>query len=550
MKKLFISLICILVMTSLAFAEETVPSRIKAVTLFPGQALIQRDAFVRINKGLQEFLVEVEAFRIDRDSVSAKVFGAGEIFSVQFKEIHVKESPREDIKILEQKREKLKRIKRTLTDEKNVLSKKELFLRSLITFSQTQVPQDVKTSFPKIEDLENTLTFLTSQMQAINTQNQNLDSKIENTDKEIKVLERELNSLRGPAKKTKKFIAVLFKSTKEQKIKIEATYVTRRTQWAPLYKVSVPLTLREVDLAMFSKIQQRTGENWKNVALTISNVIPLQGSALPSPNTWTLDVQRYRAKKSKTFGRAAMDKAAPTMSVQESKEETDFEQIPEEEATFAYARREELPLSFEYKIPQMLDIESRNKETILPLFGRKLQGEFFYYAVPGKSHLTFLVYQARADKELLSGSLNVYFGGRFIGKTFLSEKKPGEAFHLNLGADREVKVKREKIKDKIKETFFGQLERNTIIREMAFKMKLENLKDKPVKLKVLDTIPVSRTDKVKVKDVTINPAPSEKNYQDREGVLLWEYQLKPEEKKEITIEFVVTYPKNLPVQGL
>ena len=541
---------CILVMTSLALAEEAVPSRIKNVTLFSGQALIQREAFVRINKGLQEFFVEVEAFRIDRDSVSAKVFGAGEIFSVQFKEIHVKESPREDIKILEQEREKLKRIKRTLTDEKDVLDKKELFLRSLITFSQTQVPRDVKTSFPKIEDLEKTLTFLSSQLQAINTQKQNLDSKTENIDKEIKVLERKLNSLRGPAKKTKKIIAVLFKSMKEQKIKIEATYVTRRAQWTPLYKVSVPLALREVDLAMFSKIQQRTGENWKNVALTISNVIPLQGTALPSPNTWMLDVQRYRAKKSKTLGRAAMDKAAPTMSVQESKEEADFEQVPEEEATFAYARRKELPLSFEYKIPQILDIESRNKETILPLFGRKLQGEFFYYAVPGKSHLTFLVCQARADKELLSGPLNVYFGGRFIGKTFLSEKKPGEAFHLNLGADREVKVKREKIKDKIKETFFGQLERNTIVREMAFKMTLENLKDKPVKLKVLDTIPVSRTDKVKVKDVTINPVPSEKNYQDREGVLLWEYQLKPEEKKEITIEFVVTYPKNLPVQGL
>jgi uncharacterized protein (TIGR02231 family) len=164
--------------------------------------------------------------------------------------------------------------------------------------------------------------------------------------------------------------------------------------------------------------------------------------------------------------------------------------------------------------------------------------------------LTFLVCQASADKELLSGPLNVYFGGRFIGKTFLSEKKPGEDFNLNLGADRDVKVKRDKIKDKVKETFFGQLERNTVVREMAFKMTLENLKDKPVKLKVLDTIPVSRTDKVNVKDISINPAPSEKNYQDREGVMLWECQLKPGEKKEITIEFVITYPKDLPVQGL
>jgi uncharacterized protein (TIGR02231 family) len=550
MKRLFISAICVIITTSLAFAEDIVPSRIKEVTLFSRQALIQREAFATINKGLQELLLEVEAFRIDKDSLSAKIFGSGEIFSVQFKEIHVKESPREDIKILEQKIEKLKQTRRTLTDKKDVLNKKELFLNSLITFSHTQGSRDFKTSYPSIEDMEKILKFLASQLYTINTQKQDLDSKIENIDKEIKVLERELISLQEPVKKTKKFIAVLFKSAREQKIKIEATYITRRAQWAPLYKASIPLTLHEVDLAMFSKIQQKTGENWKNVALTISNVIPLQGVNLPSPDTWILDIQRPQARRLKSFGRVAMEKAAPAVSVQETNDKADFDQIQEEEATFAYARKEELPLSFEYKIPQMLDVESRNKETILPLFGRKLEGEFFYYAIPGKSPLTFLVCQAKADKELLSGPLQVYFGGRFTGKTFLQEKKPGENFNLNLGADREVKIKREKIKDKVKETFFGQLDRDTVVRELSFKITMENLKDKPVKLKVLDTIPVSRTDKVKVKDISIKPEPAEKNYQDREGVLLWEYQLQSKEKKEITIEFVVTHPKNQPVQGL
>lgn len=56
--------------------------------------------------------------------------------------------------------------------------------------------------------------------------------------------------------------------------------------------------------------------------------------------------------------------------------------IPEQEAAFTMAQKKELPLSFEYKIPRMLNIESRDKETILPLFTKKLQGSFFYYAVP------------------------------------------------------------------------------------------------------------------------------------------------------------------------
>lgn len=48
----------------------------------------------------------------------------------------------------------------------------------------------------------------------------------------------------------------------------------------------------------------------------------------------------------------------------------------------------------------------------------------------------------------------------------------------------------------------------------------------------------------------ISPEPAEKNYQDKEGVLLWEFDLKPRAKQEINMEFMVTYPKDAPVFGL
>jgi len=85
---------------------------------------------------------------------------------------------------------------------------------------------------------------------------------------------------------------------------------------------------------------------------------------------------------------------------------------------------------------------------------------------------------------------------------------------------------------------------------MAFKITLENIKDKPIKIKVLDSIPVSRTDRIEVKDLKITPEPAEKNYQDKEGVCLWEFELESNEKRDISIEFVVTYPKDTPLFGL
>ncbi len=538
MKKLSVFTLVFLLGAPLSFAQETVPSQIKEVTLFSNQALVKREAKVKIHKGLNELFLELQAFRVDGDSVSARVFGGGEIFSVQFKEIYLKESPQENIKALEQRIKELKKLRRILLDEKSVFNKKEKFLSSIIDFSQTQVPQDIKTSFPKIEDLEKTLAFLSDNFQIINGKKQSLDSRIEEINEEIRVLERELASLKRPRQKTKKVIEVLFNSKKEQVVKIQASYLVYDAFWQPFYKVDVPLNLEEVDLTMFSKIKQKTGEDWKNISLSLSNVIPLKGVGLPLPRSWILDVERPRKKAARAYLRKQAVEAP--MEVAADKEE----------AKFLYAQKKELPLSFEYQMPQALNIQSKDKETLLPLFSKTLKGEFFYLAVPKIKPLTFLVCSASADKELLNGPLNVYFSGRFIGKTFLSEKRAGEEFNMSLGADREVKVKREKIKDKIKETFFGKIERKTVIREMAFKITLENIKERPIRIKVVDSIPVSRTDKIEVKDLEITPAPVEKDYQDKEGVLLWEFQLKPGDKQEINMGFVVTYPKGEPVFGL
>jgi uncharacterized protein (TIGR02231 family) len=529
-----------------AFAEKTVPSQIKEVTLFSGQAMVKREAFTTVQKGLNELFLEIEAFRIDKDSITAKIFGAGEIFSVQFKKIPIKESPRENIKVLELKINKLRKAKRDLADKKEILKKKESFLASLIDFSKIQIPQEIKTSFPNMEDLTETLIFLSSNFQKINDEKQSLDVSIEEIEKEIQVLKEELNALRRPVKKVKKVIEILFNAEKEQKIRIIADYLTKNANWGPLYKVSVPTTLSEIDLTMFSKILQKTGEDWNHVALSISNVIPLSGVRLPYLSSWLLDVPRPSAKVMGKARSLATEEAAQAIDMVKDK---GYSGIPKQEATFATAVKRELPLSFEYRIPQPIDIESRDKETILPLFTKKMQGDTYYYAVPKRSHLTFLVCKTKADKELLSGPLNVYFGGRYIGKTHLSEKKAGEEFHLSLGADREVMVKREKVKDKVKETYFGKIQRGTIVRELAYKIMVENMKDRSILLKVVDNIPVSRTDKIEVKELTMKPEPTQKNYRDKEGVMLWEYRLDPDQQQEINIEFVVAYPKDLLPRG-
>jgi len=104
-----------------AHAGQVVPSQIREVTLFSGQALVKREAVVSVQKGLNELLIKIEAFRIDRDSVTAKVFGAGEILSVQFKEIPLQEEAQQKVKDLIHKIEELRRAKGQISDQRKVL---------------------------------------------------------------------------------------------------------------------------------------------------------------------------------------------------------------------------------------------------------------------------------------------------------------------------------------------------------------------------------------------------------------------------------------------
>ncbi len=532
----------ILLSTSVAWTQSvyTVESQIKQVTVFSNQALIERQAAVSVKKGFTDIRIPVKTFAIDPDSITARVFGKGEVHSVQYKQIPVAEQPQENIRVLEAKLDRLKASRRELQDQQQVLKKQEAFLNAFIDFSQSQVPKDLATRLPKPEELGQTLSFLAAGYQKVFEQLRELEPKLQALEKQIRVVERELAARRGPDRQSLRVIDIQFLSAAEQRVRVETGYITRSAGWQPLYKVAVPASLSDMNITLFSRITQKSGEDWQQVKLAVSNVSPLRGVRLPSLSSWLLDVPRPDGFQPRSK-RAALEKSAPLAD--EVASLPTLEQ--DAEANIAQAEKTKLPLSFEYSLPRKIDIESRDKESLLPLFSKKLKGDFYHYCVPQRSPLTFLVADAKADRELLSGLLNVYFAGQYVGKTFLQEKKPGEPFTLNLGADREVSVKREKTLDKVQETFLGRFERDTVVRQLAYKIRIENRKDQAVKLQILDRVPVSKTDRIEVKDVRFTPAPGRQNYLDRQGVMRWDLWLKPGDKKEIVIAFTVTYPKEL-----
>jgi len=109
-----------------------------------------------------------------------------------------------------------------------------------------------------------------------------------------------------------------------------------------------------------------------------------------------------------------------------------------------------------------------------------------------------------------------------------------------------VRVKREKTRDKKTETaFFGRVERDSIIRELSYRIVAENRKSRDINLQVSDRIPVSQTDRIEVKDISFSPSPDSRDADGRAGVMRWDMLLEPNQTSEFTIDFTVTYPRDM-----
>ena len=532
-------------------------NRITETVVFTDQAYLKRRVQARAKKGLNQYLIEVQAFALDADSAQAAVFGEGEILSVQYREVPVKEAPQKDVRKLESKKEQLERQRQVLRKEKEVQDKQGRFLDSIVGFAETDLPKKMKTDFPAQENLAGMLEFLGENYQKLAEKHTDLKHRIQELDKEISLIDRQLKNSRRPQGKARKGIEVVFESLKDQPLTIEVSYVAMQAAWEPVYKVEVPQDLSGITLTLMARIHQKTGENWDQVKLAVSNAIPLKGTALPDLQSWYVNLP---SKEMLFVGGAVELGAAPAAAgAPEACEEAELDgeteifdemQLSEPRAEYRTAEQKELPMAFEYELSQPISLESGGGDAMLPLFTKELPGEFFVYAVPQNDPLSYLVCRSTPDSALLAGKLNIHFGGRFVGGTYLAEKKAGEDLLINLGAERGLKILREKITDRRNETIFGKVERSSVAREMEYRIAIENLNGAPARIQVLDSIPVSKTDRIQIKGIETHPTPAMKDYQEREGVMLWDLEIKPQSVQDIRIKFYVKHPKDQAPWGL
>ncbi len=192
----------------------------------------------------------------------------------------------------------------------------------------------------------------------------------------------------------------------------------------------------------------------------------------------------------------------------------------------------------DFEINTPYSIKSDNKNYLVDMSFYEVPAFYQYYSVPKIDRDAFLIANM-IDWEkynLLEGEANVFFEDTYVGKTLLDVRYASDTLELSLGRDKQVTVKREKVKDYTTKQFLGNKKEDT----RTWKTTIKNNKNQAINMILLDQVPVPTIQEIEVS--VQNTSGAKQN--NETGEIKWEFELAPNATKEFDLKYSVKYPKN------
>lgn len=549
-----IRLLALLVSLTAALRAAPVDSRISAVTVYADRAVVTRTATVELPAGAGEIVfAQLPESLLDQ---SLQVTGRGTaqamILDVSARRTYVDFTPNERVKQIEDQLRALRADDRRLQDEGGVLGSQREAITRFIAGAVSPGGKDVDR--PKLEDVRATLEFGQKQLVEIAAAVQRIDAQRETLAEKIAALEQQMNELRGAGGRGFKTVTVRVSSAQAGSLEVALSYTVGGASWSPSYDARVLSGERAVALGYFGVVRQNTGEDWQDVALTLSTARPSLGGAAPTLTAWNLDVWREDVVTLSRFeARAASAKVAANaprvvnMQTMTSDAVGSAASAPEiREADLAAATLEAGATSASFKIATAATIPSDGTAQKVPIASARFAANPEYLTVPKRQQTAFLTAKVvnSSDFPLLAGAMNVFLDGTFVATSQLRTVMAGEKFDLALGADEGISVKHKRVQKFTEDTGLTNSGKRITY---EYLLTIQNNKRTAERVIVVDQVPLSRNEKVVIKQLA--PDAREVKPTD-EGTLKWTLDLKPGEKREITVKFTVEHPNDVTVTGL
>ncbi|KDN34323.1 hypothetical protein RSAG8_12588, partial [Rhizoctonia solani AG-8 WAC10335] len=330
-----------------------------------------------------------------------------------------------------------------------------------------------------------------------------LDSQIGNARKELGEAQREeYADSRGAQRGTAITVTVLAET--DGSAELTLTYVVSNASWKPLYDVRAsiaksPEGTSTIALHYRASITQTTGENWPDVALSLSTASPQLGSSVPKLSPWRIG---FPAPLSIS---PSIQRSPPVRRTIPYSMDRVMGAFPSGGMAVRQAHVESTGLlNTTFGIPGRSDIPSDEGSHKVVIAVLELQADLEWICVPREKESVFLTCKVVNSSEftLLPGQASVFMDDNFVSKSQIEHVSPNESFKTSLGADSALRVTYPSAKTLNRKTvqsgFLFMAKEQQSVSAQSQRITIRNTRPASVSVRVLDHVPVSTDAGLKV----------------------------------------------------
>jgi len=527
-----------------------IKTRVNEVTVFLNRARIKRSGKISVQRGNETLIISGLPAELDPESVRVKAAGSApvSIAGIDVRKTFFKDIPEGIIRELTDKIEKLEEKKKRITDQKEILGKKQKHIDGLLKSTRIFASGFAKGE-TKIENHLALLELLQKEDSAAVSDVRKKEKEAGEIDKEIKKLREEL-SMGGNSKPRERYTVEMDAGIKKDcSLEVDVLYHISGASWSPEYDIRIGE--KNICIDYLAGIKHNTGEEWKDVAMILSTLTPSGTSEIPELDPWFIAPVR---RKPRGLDATRDNRSFPmAMAVSEAR-------IPDSDASFSQVLREEFPESIEadlestevirtgasvsYRVTEPATIPGDGSFHKVKVGSLELGKDLRYITAPRKDERVFRTAEAEnSEFFLLPGKGQVFENEEYMGPVRIQHTAPGEKIRILAGTDDRIKVTREMTAREPDKKLLS--DRKKI--DYTFEIRIENFTGEEKKIRVLDQIPVPSHEDIKIKLEESSPKTSGSDELNR---FEWEIRADAGAKEKIVYSYSIEFPREMTIPGL
>ncbi len=332
---------------------------------------------------------------------------------------------------------------------------------------------------------------------------------------------------------------------------VTLSYVVANATWRSFYSARLSDS-GQVDFDYFALIQQRTGEDWSDVELTLSTARPDRAAAPGETRPRLLSVLEIvsanrdllRITETANLRQITAEniKRMPVSTVQDLLKN----QVELIDVAAQVVVRDAATTSFstQFKARRKESIASGENWARTQINHWTFSGSISYQARTQTSSNVFRFVKVKNESEspLLPGTIALFAESDFVGA--LNSRSlilPSQEFELAFGIDDHFEIEREIVNRR------NSVDGDNRKLEETIEIRLVNHGEKSATVEIEDAVPVSNDNRIKVKVKSIAPRVEV----DKEnGLCNWNLSLAPGQENKIAITYEIEHPSSLTVAGM